>query len=224
MKIRIPKEFRQGGPLRKVNPGLDLPCSFLDNIRAIDPKIYPIFHPYRVNWDDTQNQYTGDLEDPRYHIGYYPGFSEELWGWPLKDRFDNPIPEPAWHLWRLSQVGWHHIIRIESTESKYLHILVERLHLQALYRDRYGNKAWNKKMKEDEEAQKEKEASQRADELNEINKANRGLITSAREELERGNFAPTNPTKEIITSYSGQKNHTKIIRPLTDEEGGLIIH
>lgn len=223
MKIRIPKEFRQGGRLaRNCIPGLDLPAYFLDNIQSIDPNIYPVFHQYRIIWDDIQNSHTGEIEDPRFHIGYYPGFSIELWGYPLKDLKDNPIEEPAWHLWRKSQVGWSHIVKIESKDPFYLNILTRRLHLQALYREKYGNLAWNKKMREDEEAAREKEIENQNQTFQDIQKENKGFIRKAMEEFERGNVNPTNATKEIICSYSGQKNRTKIVRPITDKEGGLI--
>ena len=43
------------------------------------------------------------------------------------------------------------------------------------------------------------------------------------ENFDRGVVAPTNPEKETIVSYGGQTNRSKIVRPLDDEEGGLIV-
>ena len=63
----------------------------------------------------------------------------------------------------------------------------------------------------------------RDDLMNEIGKANSGMFGRAAENMARGLTAPTAPTKEIITSFSGQTNHSKIVRPITDREGGLIL-
>ena len=41
------------------------------------------------------------------------------------------------------------------------------------------------------------------------------------ENFEFGRTAPTNPTKDIIMSYRGQTNKSKIIRPLNDKDVGL---
>lgn len=223
MIIKIPNEFRQGGRLRLCDSGLDLPASFLDNVRAIDKHIYPVFHPIRVIWDNLINQYTGYLDDPRFTIGSPPGFSEEIWGFPLTNSKKEPITEGKWHLWRLchSAGGWAHIVKLESTDGDYLQLFLNRLYLQAQYRDRYGNKAWNAKMQKDQESKIEADRNDNEQKFADIQKENRGLIKVAMENYEMGRIAPTNQTTEIIRSYAGQKNHTKIVRPMTDKEGGL---
>lgn len=241
MIVSIPKECRSGGPLKNCVRGLSLPCSFIDQIQAIDKDIYPIWHSYRVLWDDFMNKYSGSLEDPRFTINQHPGFEgQEIWGFPLMGRTNEPIDAGAWHLWRLSRNAgaWNHIVKLDSNpvpesgtkedlpcprpDPEYLQMVVNRLYVQANYRDKYGDLAWNQKVREDEAAEKAKRMQQEESQFADVQKENKWLLKKAMENFEMGNVAATNPTKEIITSFSGQKNRTKIIRPLTDREGGLI--
>jgi hypothetical protein len=68
--------------------------------------------------------------------------------------------------------------------------------------------------------------SEKAD-VQELNNAvmeeNRWLLTRAMDNMASGRINATNPTKDIITSFSGQGNKSRIVRPLTDTEGGLIL-
>lgn len=240
--INIPKEGRSGSPLRPCFRGLSLPSTFLDQIKSIDKDIYPIWHPFRVIWDDFMNSYYGSPDDPRFTIGEFSGFEgQEIWGFPLKGIKDTPIDAGAWHLWRFSRPAgaWNHLIKLDSNpvpetgekqdlpcphpDPDYLQQVVNRLYIQASYRDQYGDLAWNKKLREDEQEEKIKAQKKQQEEFSDVQKANKGLLKTAMENMERGIVNPTNPVKEIITSYSGQKNHTKIVRPITDKEGGIII-
>ena len=56
-----------------------------------------------------------------------------------------------------------------------------------------------------------------------ISKQDMVTFRKAMENFEHGITAPTNPMKESIISYAGQKNRSRIIRPLDDEEGGLVL-
>lgn len=220
--ISVPRIFRSGRNLRTLIPGLDLSCEFIDNIRSIDKRIYPIFHPYEVLYEDFMNQYTGKIDDPRYCIGSPDGIEEEIWGWPLKTNKNIYKEDGHIHLWRLSDIGWSHIVRLESKDPAYLQTVVNRLYIQANYRDKYGDLAWNQKVREDEAEEKAKRAQKEEAQFSDIQKENKWLLRKAMDNFERGITQATNPTKEIITSFRGQTNHTKIIRPITDKEGGLI--
>jgi len=226
MDLVIPQESRQSGPMYNCTPGLDLPASFLDNLRAIDPDIYPIFHKWEVLWDDLMNGYFGEIDDPRFTISMPSGFSELLWGYPTKQaEKDAPVEDGHWHLWRLCRNAgaWAHIVKIEDKNPQHLQLIIDRLFFQANYRDRYGNKAWNEKIREEQDNERASAQKQAQNDFNDIQKENSWLMRNAMAELERGNFKPTNPTVEKIVSYSGQKNFTKTVRPLEDEDTGLII-
>jgi hypothetical protein len=192
----------------------------MDNLKAIDEKLYIVYHPFAMIWDDMMNQYTGELEDPRFTIHREHG--EEVWGFVTTFGDGSPIPEGAWHLWRLCDPhGWAHVVRIESKEGDYLELLVNRLYIQANFRERYGHIAWNRNTRfEDEEAQiKAQDAHQEMFEA--VQEENAWLTRTARDNMARGVTAPTNPMKETITSYAGQKNRSRLIRPLRDEDVGL---
>jgi hypothetical protein len=77
-------------------------------------------------------------------------------------------------------------------------------------------------MQEEQEEQLQKKQAKSQDLWKEVNKANSKLMKSAAENFASGVTAPTNPEREIIASFRGQSNKTKIVRPLTDKEGGLI--
>jgi len=241
MIVNIPKECRLGSPLKPCFRGLSLPSTFLDQIHAIDKDIYPIWHEYRVIYDDFMNAYSGSIDDPRFFIGEHPGFEgQEVWGYPLMDLKNRPIYAGAWHLWRLSRNAgaWNHLIKLDSNplpengqkqdlpchnpNPDYLQTVVNRLYTQATYRDKYGDLAWNQKLREDEAEQKAKKARKEEEQFSDVQKENKWLLRKAMDNFERGIVEATNPTKEIITSFSGQTNRTKIIRPITDREGGLI--
>jgi hypothetical protein len=192
----------------------------MDNLKAIDSKLYIVYHPFATIWDDMMNQYEGELEDPRFTIHREHG--EEVWGFVTTDGDGAPIPECAWHVWRLCEPhGWAHVVRVESKEGGYLELLVNRLNIQANFRERYGDIAWNRNTRfEDEEAQiKAQNAHQEMFEA--VQEENAWLTRTARDNMARGVTAPTNPMKETITSYAGQKNRSRLSRPLRDEDVGL---
>jgi accessory colonization factor AcfC len=92
-----------------------------------------------------------------------------------------------------------------------------------VYRDTYGLFGYTKLLAEQEEKVRDKAQLEKADLLNEINKANQAMISRAAENFARGIVKPTAPKKEIIMSGAGLSNKSKIIRDLTDREGGLIL-
>jgi hypothetical protein len=201
-------------------PGKDLPSWFMDDLKSIDEKLYIVYHPFAVIWDDLINQYEGELEDPRFSIHREHG--EEVWGFVTTFGDGSPIPEGAWHVWRLAEPhGWAHIVRIDSKHGEYLHLLVDRLHVQAQFRDRYGDIAWNRNTRDEQETA-QKEAQDAKQEMFEaVQEENAWLTRNARDNMSRGVTAPTNPVKETITSYAGQTKHSRTSRPLDDVDVGL---
>ena len=223
MQLALPEKGRpRGVRYRKCELGVDLPAGFMHRMRSIDKDFYPVFHPYRVLWDSVINEYSGPLEAPRYQIKYE--YSELNFGFVLTDGQGNPSPDGSWHIWRWCEPagGWAHIINIDSKDPEYLNFLVERIWLQAQFNDRFGT-GYQRKLEEADLERRDKMMADRDDLMNEIGKANSGMFGRAAENMARGITAPTAPTKEIITSFSGQSNKSKIVRPITDREGGLIL-
>lgn len=218
----LPELMRPRAAVRTAARGLDLPSWFFDDLSAIDSHIYVIHHRYRVMWDDIMNQWEGRREDPRFCIHWEHGTMN--WGWVMTDGDGAPIPENSWHLWRMCWPhGWAHVMKLECLDEQYLHFLLRRLHLQARFTDQYGHKAWNRRM--DEEAKEIQERKQEAaSDLNQaVQEENAWLLRRAMDNFDRGITAPTNPEKEQIISYSGQSHRSRVKRPITDEEGGLIV-
>ena len=148
--MKLPSTLRpSNSEYRECIAGKDLPSWFMDSLKAIDEKLFIVYHPFAMIWDDMMNQYVGELEDPRFTIHREHG--EEVWGFVTTYGDGAPIPEGAWHVWRLCEPhGWAHVVRVESKEGEYLKILTDRLHLQAKFRDRYGDIAWNRNMAEEQ--------------------------------------------------------------------------
>jgi len=219
--MKLPSTLRPStSSNRECQPGVDLPTWFLDSLKAIDPKLYVVWHPFSTIWDDMMNQYEGKLEDPRFTIHREHG--EEVWGFVTTHGDGSPIIERAWHVWRLCEPhGWAHVVRIDYKSTDYLKLLINRLHLQAQFRDRYGDIAWNRKLASDQGVEQAKKQSQ-ADELfGAMQEENSWLTQRAMDNFQRGKTAPTNPTIEKVMSYAGQKNRTATSRPLDDADVGL---
>lgn len=211
--------YRQQG-IEYPSPGTDIPAWFLSDIKSIDKDIQIIFHPYEVIWDDFINEYTGPAEDPRFNIHWEGGY--RIFGYPFRTNKDELKPDGRFHLWRHCwPVGWAHILALESTDEVYLKIALNRLYEQAWFRDKYGDVAWNKLNREQQEVIMTQMDKDRREKFGDIQEQNSWLMKKAIENFERGKINPTNPQKDSIVSYSGQKNRSRIIRPLTDEEGGL---
>lgn len=192
----------------------------MDGLKSIDEKLYLVYHPFRMIWDDMMNQYSGSLEDPRFTIHREHG--EEVWGFVTTNGDGSPIPECAWHVWRLCEPrGWAHIVRVESKEATYLQLMLNRLHTQDTFRDRYGHIAWNRNTREEDEEAQRKAQDAHQESLGAVQEENSWLMKNAMESFSRGDTAPTNPTIEKIISFPGQTKHTATSRPLEDEDVGL---
>jgi hypothetical protein len=200
-----------------------LPRWFLDDIKAIDQRLYLVWHPFHLIWDNVMNQYTGSMEDPRFNIHEYCG--QEIWGWPLTDGKGKPTREDKWHLWRLNtELGWYHVMNIASDDPGHLKKVVRELWWQAKIADApMAAKSMVRKMKMDEDDELEAQQKARDDLFNDTMRENKSFLREVQSNFECGRTAPTNPQKESIISFPGQKNFTKTVRPLDDKEGGLYI-
>ncbi|MFQ5753143.1 MAG: hypothetical protein ACE5HI_14215 [bacterium] len=204
------------------NISINLPRWFRDDLNAIDKRFKLVWHPWRMIWDDVMNKDTGPLDDPRFNIRWDDSYGCEVWGFVLKGLDDNPIPENRWHLWRFTpDYGWSHIIDIKSKDPKHLQTIIKILWQKAVARDK-GWKHANSESRQHQVEEHEKPISEYNDKFKWVQEQNRDFIQKAYENFAMGRTRPTAPQKEIITSYSGQSNKSKIIRGLTDTEAGLV--
>ena len=222
MGYQVPKKYRPEGVYhRKVSPGLDIPAAFLDELKAIDTRLHIVWHPFKVEFDPVMNTYEGKLDDPRFTIHCDEGTNQEVWGWVLRNPDNSPIRENLWHIWQIHQYGWSHVTSILSTDPRYLTLLARRLYLQGRFTDKYGAKAYTRNVRNMQAEEKERQKK----DLEEMNMAvqqeNSWLLRRAMDNLGRGVVAATRPQKDIIMSYGGQGNKSRIIRDITDKEGGI---
>ena len=225
MKSHLPKDFRPEGLYTKtLVPGLHLPAEFINTIKGIDENLHFVFHHHRVQYDDLMNQYYGKLEDPRWIIGENQGLiGLETWGWIMTMPDGAPIPDMTWHLWQLKKdYGWSHVANIPSTEPEYLNTIINRLGKEKLFKAKHGSLAWNQHIRKEKEDLDAREVDLKDQRFQDIQRENSALTRKAMENLAMGITRPTNPTRDVIASYKGQTNFTKITRPITDAEGGLI--
>ena len=219
--MKLPTTLRPSdSTYRECLPGKDLPSWFMDDLKSIDDRLYIVYHPFAMIWDNMMNQYTGELEDPRFTIHREHG--EEVWGFVTTNGRGEPIPECAWHVWRLCEPhGWAHVVRVDSKAEPYLKLLVNRLHIQARFRDRYGDIAWNRNMRDEQEVSQVEAQAAKQEMFEAVQEENSWLTRNAMDNFERGITAPSNPKMEKVVSYAGQKNHTATSRPLDDSDVGL---
>ncbi len=223
MNLNLPERGRpRGVRYRKCDLGVDLPSDFVHELKSLDSNLYPVFHPYRMLWDSIVNDYSGPLDDPRYQIEYKYG--ELNFGFVLTNGQGRPSPDGSWHIWRWCEPhGWAHVINIDSKDRQYLDLLVKRLWLQDRYHSRYGHRGYQKLLEEADIEQREKQQLDKQDLMNEIGKTNSAMLGRCAENMARGLTKPTNPTKDIIFSAAGVNNKSKIVRSLSDREGGLVL-
>lgn len=226
-KLKIPTKFRPGGYLKPCHIGIDLPAWFIDGIRELDSNIYPIYHPFKTLYEDFTTNYTGSEDDPRYaiHTSSETG-EQEIWGWPLKERKDQLKRNDNWHLWRLcGEVGWAHIFEIESRDPDYLMTMLQELQFIAQMTNRYGHHAVADYKREKQIQERAKNLEDQKSLFKDVMTENKGIMRKVLENYSMGKISATNPTVERISSYNGQRNHSRIIRPLddADKESGLVL-
>ena len=218
---KLPEMFRPSGRYTKLVPGTHFPTWFLDALKAIDDKFYLVKHPYRVLWDHMFIK--GDESTENYFIN--TKYNALNFGYVLTDGNEDPIPDNKWHLWRLSwPYGWSHIFIIDHPEDfYYLKTVVTRLFIEAQWVDTYGPLSYSHFLNDLRREKHQKLQDGNQAEFEDVQKENAWFLRKVKENTDRGIIAPSNPQKEIITSFSGQTNKSKIVRPLSDTEGGLII-
>ena len=223
MKSHLPQDFRPRGLQHRILvPGLHLPAEFIQDIRGIDDTLYFVWHPFEVLYEDIMTHCTGKADDPRWCIN--ESFGQEIWGCPLTLPDSSPKPDGTWHIWQLYRnVGWLHVSNIASTEPEHLNRIVNRLGREKFFKARYGAMEWNHKMRKDDEDREARLQDAKDQQFRDIQGENKWLTRKAMENLERGVTAPSRPTKDIITSFAGQTNRSKMTREITDKEGGLVL-
>ena len=223
--MKLPLELRGSGNYKKVQLGVDMPSWFYQGVKAIDPQLYFVWHPFKTLYEDVMNNYSGKTEEARYTIGTQTKYGNELiFGFVLTNGRGQPTPDNSWHIWRLCHDrGWAHVAKLETTTNEdYLKFVLGQMYTRDQILCKYGAKGLTRYLREEQELfeQKKKDASNNL--FADINKENKWLFKKAYENFLNGNVHSTNVEKEIITSFSGQTNRTRITRPITDEEGGLI--
>lgn len=222
--MKLPKTFRSEARTRPVQEGIDFPSWFLDDMKAVDERLHLVWHPWRVMYDEHMNTYAGRIEDPRFTIGEQAQYGgEEIWGFVLTDGSGHPIPENHWHCWRLSEMGWCHVTRMEEPSRAFLAFFLDRLQLQSYITGKYGPRAWAR-FEWDEKEQRESAGLEKMDlEFKDVLHENKRIMEEVRENWKSGVVASTDPRKDVIISYPGQTNRSGYSRPLDDEEGGFIV-
>jgi hypothetical protein len=99
--------------------------------------------------------------------------------------------------------------------------MVKRLHIQKTFRERYGDIAWNRLTRDEQEETQIKMQDAYQEGFEAAQEENAWLMKSARDNMSRGVTAPTNPMIEKIVSYAGQTNKSRTSRPLEDSDVGL---
>lgn len=221
--LKLPEKHRPTGVrYKKCALGVDLPASFVKDVQAFDNDIYPVFHRYRLLWDNVISDASGTLEDPRMTIEQKYG--ELNFGFVLTDGDGAPLQEGSWHLWRLCHgYGWAHIIKLESKDPLYLNLVLKNLWLQDKFNRKFRNRGYSRYLESLDIEERHKKIEEQRDLMNEIAKANRAMVSRAMDNFGRKITKPTNPEKETIMSGAGISHRSKLIRPATDREGGLIL-
>lgn len=218
---KLPGTLRGPFHNRELQLGIDIPAKFFNDLKAMDPNLYLVYHPIRVlPTGPVINNYTGSSEDYRVPIHESHGFV--CWGYPLTTNKGAPIPDNRWHVYRLCPQGWAHVITLDSKDHLYLKKVIESIYVQ-VQMEKVGRKAYSAYIQAQDQAAEEKKFNKALNEFKDVQDENKWLMRKALENYQQGITRPTNPTKDIITSYRGQKNRSRIVRPLTDTEGGLIL-
>ena len=221
-ELHLPLKYRPNRPYRRLGYGIDLPRAFVEDLQAIDPDLYPVWHPYRVLWDSIINTYDGEMEDPRYVVNY--DYGEMNFGFVLTDGEGKPLEDGSWHIWRWCYPhGVAHVIKLESREPEYLKLFLKRLYIQAQWTNKYGFIAYNRLLDTVAEEHRTQLMKDRQALFDATQDENRWLMKRAIDNAASGHIDPTNPQVEQVISYPGQTNKSRIIRPMDDTEGGLYI-
>jgi len=204
---------------RKCAIGIDLPCAFFDDLKAIDNDLYVVWHPYQLLYDEIANAGDGTSTDPRYAI--QDQFGHLCFGYVMRTITGAPMPDSTWHVWRYAWPhGWVHVVQLKSTDPEYLGIVAKNLFFQKQLLAKYGPKAFSRDIAEKDD-KKKADALKAKDEMHKMwQLENKWLIKKAMDNMASGFTQATNPTKDIIISGSGLGHRTKRIVPIDEEKDG----
>ena len=205
--------------------GVDLPAWFVIELQGIDSKLYPIYHKFNTLYEHTvANDYEGELADPRYAIN--SKYGQLNMGFLPTDGSGAPQLEGRWHVWRLCDPhGWAHVFCCQSRDTIYLQRFLRLLYLQGQYNDKYRGRGYSKMLEELDLAKRTKLQDEKREAFAGLQDANQALVTRAKQNYLSGLYNKPPPKKDIICSYPGQVNRSKITRDLdeTDKESGIVL-
>lgn len=222
--LKLPEEHRPTGVYyRKCGLGVDLPASFISELRGLDEHLYPVFHQHQLLWDNIINNYSGQIEDSRYTIE--SKYGELNFGFVLTDGTGRPRDDGHWHIWRLCRgYGWAHVVKLESSYDQiYLNLVVKQLYLQDQYNRKFRGRGYSKMLEDMDVQRRHKMIEDQRGLQNDIMKTNKSIMGRVMDNFSRKITAPTRPKKDIIVSGAGISKRSKITREITDREGGLIL-
>lgn len=221
--LSLPMTKRPDAPYRKCALGVDLPSWFIHEVQGIESNLYPVWHEHRVLWEATiTNRDRGALDDPRHVINSDYGCLN--FGFVFTNGKGEPSKEHRWHLWRLNpENGWSHVYDLASRDGGYLRIVLQKLWFQDWVITNYGHRVFMKILREETEALCEEEKAMQLEFFKATQEENSWLMHAAADNFARGKTKPTNPTTGKIISYPGQVNRGTIVRPMQDEDAGIII-
>ena len=219
----LPQELRsRADTYRKVISGIDFPAQFLCDLRGIDPDFYLIWHPYQTLWDMVINEGMGTEESPRYQI--HEQYSQLCFGYVMRNRTNSgPAPDNTWHLWRLARPhGWCHVMRLQDPKNAdYMTLVANVLHKQKQLLDRLGPKGIVQTEAIANEQAREKAMAEKDEMYKLWQLENRWLLRKAMDNMARGVLNSPEPTRDVIMSGPGLSHRSKIVRPITEREGGI---
>jgi hypothetical protein len=191
----------------------------VDSLSTIDPNLHLVWHEYRTLTENFLSAYEGPVADPRFTIHHAHGHLN--FGYVLQPD-GVPVKEQRWHIWWLRRPhGWCHVLDIEDQSPKHLEKILDVLLHQARFLDSRRARDYFRLLQEKEAQAQAKSLDTEKNTFSDITRENRPLIRRALEEAARGNVDPTNPHKDVIVSYAGQGNKSKLIVPVSEREGGL---
>jgi hypothetical protein len=218
--MELAKDLRPDGYYRECVEGIDFPCWFLDNLKQIDNNLFLVWHEYETLTENIMNADEGLIEDPRFAIKQQYG--QLQMGYVPRNRLGNPIKHQMWHIWWLRRpLGWCHVMPIDHLSDAYLRRLLERLHIQCKYTDSAKTRDYIRNLLELEAMEVQKAQMVQASKFADFQKENKHMLRRVQDNLERKIIAPSNPHKDVISSYSGQKHRSTLRVPITEKDAGI---
>lgn len=224
MLLALPKRGRPNAWYKKCALGVDLPASFVHELRGLDEHLYPVWNAYQLLWDSIINTDAGAIEDSRYQVESKYGHTN--FGFVLTDGQGRPREDGHWHIYRWCEYapGWAHILKLESSNDQiYLNLVVKSLYLQDQYNRKFRGRGYSRMLEDMDAAKRHKMIEESRLLQKDILDNNKHIMGRVMDNFSRGVTKPTKPKRDIIMSGPGLSNRSKITREVTDVEGGLIL-